>query len=97
MSLYEKDEKIKIIVDISKKLKMFPSKNGSFIDLYNDNYSFVEKFKKISIDWINNEHSFYKGALHFEEINKYFEYNFPKYKNKEPLFVLRNKIVVNDY
>tara|TARA_X000000950_G_scaffold100480_2_gene127018 strand:+ start:7307 stop:7591 length:285 start_codon:yes stop_codon:yes gene_type:complete len=87
---YSKEEKVKIIVDIIKKLKTFPTKNGSTIDLYNKEYNFVEKFKTISMNWVNTEHSEFEGSIYFEELNKYFEYNFPSKKNTEPLFVLRN-------
>lgn len=87
---YSKEEKVKIIVDIIKKLKTFPTKNGSTIDLYNKQYNFVEKFKTISMNWVNTEHSEFEGSIYFEELNKYFEYNFPAKINIEPLFVLRN-------
>jgi|TARA_B100001093_G_scaffold519943_2_gene611598 hypothetical protein len=87
---YSKEEKVKIIVDIIKKLKTFPTKNGSTIDLYNKQYNFVEKFKTISMNWVNTEHSEFEGSIYFEELNKYFEYNFPSEKKTEPLFVLRN-------
>ena len=87
---YTKEEKVKIIVDIIKKLKKFPTKNQSTIDLYNKEYSYVEKFKTISMEWINNENSEFKGSIYFEELNKYFEYNFPSKNNIEPLFVLRH-------
>ena len=86
---YTKEEKVEIIIDIIKKLKKFPTKNQSTIDLYNKEYSYVEKFKTISMDWIKNEKSEYKGSIYFEELNKYFEYNFPSKSNIEPLFVLR--------
>ena len=87
---YSKEEKVKIIVDIIKKLKTFPTKNGSTIDLYNKEYKYVEKFKTISMNWVNTEHSEFEGSIYFEELNKYFEYNFPSKKKNEPLFVLRN-------
>ena len=87
---YTKEEKVKIIVDIIKKLKKFPTKNQSTIDLYNKEYSYVGKLKTISMEWINNENSEFKGSIYFEELNKYFEYNFPSKNNIEPLFVLRH-------
>lgn len=86
---YNKEEKVAIVVDIVKKLKTFPQKHGGTIDLYNNQYSFVEKFKAITMDWIKTDQSEFKGSLYFEEINKYFEYKFPKKKSDEPLFVLR--------
>ena len=87
---YTKEEKVKIIVDIIKKLKKFPTKNQSTIELYNKEYSYVGKLKTISMEWINNENSEFKGSIYFEELNKYFEYNFPSKNNIEPLFVLRH-------
>ena len=88
VDFYTKEEKVAIVIDIIKKLVNFPSKNGDTVNLYNSNYLYVERFKKITNDWINNEKS-YEGTILFEELNKYFEYNFPEKKNKEPLFVLR--------
>lgn len=85
-----KSDKVKVIVDIAKKLKNFPAKSGGTINLYADCYPFVERFKSISMKWINKEHSEFEGSLYFEEINKYFEYKFPAKKNIEPLFVLRH-------
>jgi len=93
---YTREEKVNIIVDIAKNLKNFPAKNGSSVNLYNDQYSFVEKFKSISMEWIKIDNSEYKGFLYFEEINKYFEYNFPRCKNEKPLFVLRHNHFFKD-
>lgn len=88
-NLYSKEEKVKIIVDIAKKLKEFPSVGGGTINLYNDQYLFIEDFKKITSRWINEEGSEFNGFMHFHEINKDFEYMFPSSKLKNPLFVLR--------
>ena len=86
---YTKQEKLTFILDIVKKLKTFPSRNNTTINLYNDRYLFVERFKKIYNEWLNDDNSDLKGFLYFEEIGKYFEYRFPSNKNFEPLFVLR--------
>ena len=86
---YTREEKIAIIVEITKKLHTFPSTQGNTMNLMNLNYSFVPEFKRITREWINNENQEVKGILTFEEIGKHFEYDFPKDKNKEPLFVLR--------
>ena len=85
---YNKNEKVKIIVNIINKLKAFPTKNNSTIDLYKD-YSYIEKFKEITMKWVNNEQSSYEGSIYFEELNKYFEYKFPSKRNIEPIFVLK--------
>ena len=86
---YSREEKIAIIVDITKKLRDFPSTQGGTINIMNRNYIFVSEFKRITREWINNENQELKGILPFEEIGKHFEYDFPKDKHKEPLFVLR--------
>ena len=46
---YTREEKVKIIVDIAKNLKNFPAKNGSSVNLYNNQYTFIEKFKSITM------------------------------------------------
>ena len=93
---YTREEKVKIIVDIAKNLKNFPAKNGGTVNLYNNEYTFLEKFKSITMQWIQTDNSEYEGFLYFEEINKYFEYKFPSKKNKEPLFVLRHNHFFKD-
>tara|TARA_B100000424_G_scaffold89018_1_gene66613 strand:- start:3887 stop:4153 length:267 start_codon:yes stop_codon:yes gene_type:complete len=84
-------EKIQIVVDITKKLVNFPSSQGGSINLLNKNYLYVERFKQITRKWINTEYSEFYGTIKFEELNKYFEYDFPCCKDKQPLFVLRHK------
>lgn len=89
MYSYSREEKVAIIVDITKKLYTFPSNDGNTMNLMNRNYLFVPEFKRITREWINNENRELEGFLPFEEIGKQFEYHFPKDKHKEPLFVLR--------
>jgi len=86
---YSKEEKIAAVVNIVKKLKSFPAKSGGTIDLYNEEYSYVTEFKDITMKWINRDNSEFKGFIYFQEINKYFEYNFPSKKEEEPEFLLR--------
>lgn len=90
---YSSQEKLLIILDISKKLTSFPGRSGTIVDLYNGPYTFMKKFKEITNKWIKEDNSEFYGFLHFEEINKYFEYKFPSNKNKNPLFVLRNNSI----
>ena len=92
---YSKSDKVKIIVDITKQLKLFPSANGGTIDIYNDEYTYIDEFKKITNKWINEDDLDLRGFIHFEEINKYFEYHFPRSKNNQPLFVLRKDLKFN--
>lgn len=89
---YSKSDKVRFIVDIVKGLKTFPAVNGGTIDIYKDEWSYVEKFKEISQKWINGEDVKFNGFLYFEEINKYFEYDFPISDDVEPLFVLRKNM-----
>ena len=93
---YSKDDKVRFIVDIVKRLKTFPAVNGGTIDIYNDEWSYVGEFKKITKRWINEEDVQFNGFLHFEEINKYFEYNFPISDDIEPLFVLRTNMTFKE-
>ena len=49
MNYYSKEEKVKHIVKLTKLLRNFPTTTGQTMDIYNDEYSFVEKFKTISM------------------------------------------------
>ena len=93
---YSKGEKVKIIVDITKKLKSFPSKEGGTMNLYSEQYLFIEDFKRITRQWIEEEGSEFKGFMRFHEISKEFEYLFPSTKQEEPLFVLRHDKVPDE-
>jgi|LakMenE01Jun11ns_1017448.scaffolds.fasta_scaffold7734288_1 hypothetical protein len=87
-------ERLEIVLDIVKKLKFYVATNGSVIDLYNDEYTFIQEFKKISNEYIKQDDYLaldYRGLLLFEEINKEIEYLLPASKNKTPLFVIRMK------
>ena len=87
---YTKKERLNIILDIINKLKQFNLNDGSTIDLYNSNYSFINEFKLITNKYINDGIP-NKGILEFEEIGKKIEYNFPEKNYKKPLFVIRMK------
>ena len=84
MNYYSKEEKVKHIVKLTNLLRNFPTTTGRTMDIYNDEYSFVDKFKTISMNWVNNDYSNYKGRLYFEEINKFIEYDLPKTKDRKP-------------
>lgn len=88
MNNYSKKEKIRIVINFTELLRNYPSATGEKIDIYKSDYSFIEKFKEKSMQWINNEYSSYQGKLYFEEIDKFFEYDFPKSKTKTPKFQL---------
>lgn len=90
---YSQKERLEIVLNIVKKLKKFKLKNGSTINLYNENLcEFIKEFKEITNNYIkqdeNNVKEF-KGKLNFTEINKTIEYILPSKKSIEPLFVIR--------
>jgi len=87
---YSKLERVNIVLDIINKLKKFKCINNEIINLYNNNYSFICEFKKITNIYIETGLT-QKGVLYFEEIDKNIEYLFPQKKYKIPLFVIRMK------
>lgn len=82
-------EKTKICVDIANQLKNFKNEQGKF-NLFNENYTFVPKLKKIFNEYIHGS-TYYRGELEFEEIGKKIVYHFPISKNKNPLFMIKLK------
>jgi hypothetical protein len=90
---YSRNERLEIVLNIVKKLKNYELKNGSTINLYNENLcEFIKEFKEITNNYIkqdDNNVKEFKGKLKFTEINKTIEYIFPIIKNIEPLFVIR--------
>ena len=91
MSLfYNETEKTEICVDIAKKLKFFENEQGISVNLFNQNYTFIPKLKKIFADYIKNKID-YSGMLEFEEIGKQIKYHFPISKKKKATFVIKIK------
>ena len=82
-------EKTKICVDIANGLKNYTNEKGS-VNLFNENYTFVPKLKKIFNEYIHGS-TYFRGKLEFEEIGKMIEYHLPISKNKNPLFVIKLK------
>ena len=89
-NMYTKKERLDIVLDIINKLKNFKLKDGSIIDIYNSNYSFINEFKLITNNYIKDGLQI-KGVLEFDEIGKKIEYIFPQKNYKKPLFVIRMK------
>jgi len=89
MEYYSQNERIKIVVDIVKKLVNY-STEGGIINLYNDEYSYVKEFKQITNDYIHNEKT-YSGILEFVEIGKKLEYYLPIRKKNKPKFIILKK------
>ena len=88
MERYSQDEKLKLTINIVKKLKFYESNDGQIVDLYKDSYSYVAKLKKVFNDYIKGDTEF-KGEVFFEELGKKIEYRLPIYKKYNPLFVIR--------
>lgn len=90
---YSIQERLEIVLNITKKLKNYELKTGKTINLYNDNLcEFIKEFKTITYNYIKQDENNlkeFKGILKFTEINKIIEYNLPIKKNVEPLFVIR--------
>jgi hypothetical protein len=80
-------QKVQITLDIAKQLRYFEGPNGK-VNLFNQEYTFVPKLKKIFQDYIHSDKQF-KGTIPFEEINKIIEYRLPVRSDKKPLFVIR--------
>ena len=84
---YSVAERLKIVLDITKKLKYYEGKDGQIINLYSDEYSYCPEFKKIINDYIANEKT-YSGTLDFVEIGKKLEYYLPIRKKNTPKFII---------
>jgi hypothetical protein len=87
-------ERLEIVLDIAKKLKNFQGKRGEIINLYDEQYSFVSEFKKITKQYIDMDDMNVmelKGTLYFEEIDKNIDYILPAKNYKKSLFVIRGK------
>lgn len=89
--MYSKERRLKIVLDIVKKLKYFEGANGQTANLYKPEYSYYEEFKEITNKYINEEGTKdLRGIIVFLEIGCEMEYRFP-YSGKKPLFVIRKK------
>jgi len=89
MDKYSSLEKVQIVLDIAKQLKNHSTSRGA-VNLYNDNYSFVPLFKKISNDYIKNDQD-YKGVLEFLEIDKKIKYYLPVSRKNKAYFIIKMK------
>jgi hypothetical protein len=91
---YSQEERLKIVLDIVYKLKNFKGTGGQSVNLYNDSYTFISEFKKITNEYIKQDEDNlkeFRGKIMFEEIGKNIEYIFPVDKLVKPLFVIRQK------
>ena len=88
-------DRVNVVLDIVKQLKNYPTQNMGPVDLYKDEYVYVQKLKKIFSDYIKqpqDDLKQFKGAVFFEEtVKRDAEYILPVLKSQEPLFVIRMK------
>lgn len=88
-------DRINVVLDIVKQLKTYPTLNTGPVDLYKDEYVYVQKLKKIFSDYIKQPQEDlkqFKGVVFFEEtVKRDAEYILPVLKTQEPLFVIRMK------
>ena len=82
-------QKLQITLNIIDKLRFFEGPHGP-VNLFNEEYSFVQELKKIFKEYIKSDKQF-KGTLEFKEIGKVIEYRLPIMNTKQPLFVIRMK------
>ena len=89
MDTYTQSERIEIVIDIVKQLTHYSTNKGN-VNLYNDTFSYVQIFKKISNDYIKNERD-YKVTLDFLEIGKKIKYYLPIEKKNKSYFIMKMK------
>ena len=89
------EERINIVLGIVRQLKNYPTQNMGPIDLYKDEYTYVQKLKKVFSDYIKQPQDNlkpFKGVVFLEEtVKRDAEYILPILKSQEPLFVIRMK------
>jgi hypothetical protein len=88
-------DRINVVLDIVKQLKNYPTLNTGPVDLYKEEYVYVQRLKKIFSDYIKQPQDNlkqFKGVVFFEEtVKRDAEYILPILKSQEPLFVIRMK------
>jgi hypothetical protein len=88
-------DRVNVVLDIVKQLKNYPTLNAGPVDLYKEEYVYVQKLKKIFSDYIKqpqDDLKQFKGVVFFEEtVKRDAEYILPILKSQEPLFVIRMK------
>ena len=89
MVYYTAKEKLDIVMDMVSKLRHYKNDRGEAVNLMNEQFSFVNKLKKIMNKYVREDGSEYKGFLEFEEIGKKLEYYFPASNKRDPTLVIR--------
>lgn len=90
-----KEERLKIVLDIISKLKRFPANNDiGYTNMYNMEYSAIQKIKKVFDEYISeSEESLTekRGKIFFDELNRDIIYILPTNDRLKPLFKLQYK------
>lgn len=93
-----KNERLTIVLDITRKLKKCPLSNSvenPYIDMWNTNYPAIIELKKVFNNYINQDESCQKnligfsGKIKFPEINRVIIYKLPIYKHVESEFIIK--------
>lgn len=86
-------ERVNIVLDIVRQLKNYPTQNMGPVDLYKDEYVYVQKLKKVFSDYIKQPQDNLrevKGVIFLEEtVKRDAEYILPVLRSQESLFVIR--------
>lgn len=89
------EDRINVVLNIVRQLKNYPTQNMGPVDLYKDEYAYVQKLKKVFSDYIKQPEDNlkqFKGVVFLEEtVKRDAEYILPVLKSQEPLFVIRMK------
>lgn len=90
-----KQERLKIVLEICKKLRDFPTSTGTTIDLYNGHYDAIHKIKEVFTEYVNQDDSKhligFSGKIDFPEIGRKIEYVLPIQNSVNSLFVFRKQ------
>ena len=89
------EERIDIVLGIVRQLKNYPTQNMGPVDLYKDEYTYVQKLKKVFSEYIKQPQDNlkpFKGVVFLEEtVKRDAEYILPVLRSQESLFVIRMK------
>ena len=102
MSKYRSQtDRVNIVLGIVRQLKNYPHPNpsvGGTIDLYKDEYEYVDKFKNVFTNYIKQDDTKpssmreSRGTIFLEgSLERDVEYILPALAKQEPLFVVRMK------
>ncbi len=89
-----KQERLKVVLEICKKLKTFPTSTGSTLDLYNSYYDAIHEVKQVFNEYINQDESnlvTFSGKVDFPEMGRTIEYILPIKEGINSTFVFRKQ------